>query len=135
MKNVNSSGCPNNLLFINGKLLVGGNEIIYVIDAKEKKILKEIKIGCVGINCLGLNSIKDTLYIGYESKNKKFNISKYSINNGNEISIREIEVFNSTHDGSIVNIIPLEESEKVENGQPILKFISGSHDKYMKLWQ
>ena len=137
MKNVHCSGCPNNLLLINEKLLVGGNEIIYVIDTKEKKILNNIKLDCAGINCLSVNKNKDTLYIGYVSKNKKRNIGKYLISNeknGKEMEIKEDEVYNEAHDRNIANIIPLEESDKVINA-PVLKFISGSHDKYIKLWK
>ena len=137
MKNVHSSGCPNNLLFVKGKLIVGGNEMIYIIDTKEKKILNNIKLDCAGINCLSLNKNKDILYIGYESKNNKHNIGKYLVSdekNGKGMEIKEVEVYNETHDDSIANIIPLEESDKVEN-EHVLKFISGSHDKYIKLWE
>ena len=139
IKNICGSGGPNNIIYFDNKILIGGGDNLYVVDTVEKKILNEIKINCCGINCIDTNPKNDLLFIGYESKDHEFDISENSllINKEKGVKIEEKRVIKKTHSNSISNIIPLEESEndnKNENIKVILTHISGAHDKNLKYW-
>ena len=139
IKSICGSGGPNNVIYFDNKLLIGGGENLYVVDTIEKKILNEIKINCCGINCIDTNLKNDLLYIGYESKEHGFDVSENSLLNDKEkgIKIEEKRVIKKAHSNSISNIVPLEENEndnKDENIKVKLTFISGSHDKNLKYW-
>ena len=83
IKDICGSGGPNNIIYFDNKILVGGGEKIFIFDGIEKKLLNEININCCGINCININKKNDLLYIGYENKEKEFEISE------NNITIKE----------------------------------------------
>jgi hypothetical protein len=137
IKDICGSGGPNNILYFNNKVLIGGGENIFVVDANEKKIVNQIKINCCGINCININRGNNILFIGYETKEHEFEISENNlINKDNKIEIEEKKVIKKAHAGSISNVIPIEETENKEDNTNIkLNLISGARDKYLKYWQ
>ena len=79
------------------------------------------------------------LFIGYETKENKFEIKEYNlINEESKINIKEKRVIKNAHTSSISNIVPLEEEDvkEKENETTNVKvaLISGSHDKNLKYW-
>ena len=139
IKNICASGGPNNIIYFNNKVIIGGGDNIYFIDTIEKKIIKDIKISCYGINCISINQKNDCIFIGYETKKYEFEIKEYNlINQENKIDIEEKRVIQKAHSSSISNIVALdlEEDEKDnnENVNPKVNFVSGAHDKYLKYW-
>jgi len=139
IKNICGSGGPNNVIYFDNKILIGGGDNLYVVDIVEKKILNEIKINCCGINCIDTNLKNDLLYIGYESKEHEFDMSENSLLVDKEkgIKIEEKRVIKKAHSNSISNIVPLEENENDNKDETIkvkLTVISGAHDKNLKYW-
>jgi len=139
IKNICGSGGPNNVIYLDNKILIGGGDNLYVVDIVEKKILNEIKINCCGINCIDTNLKNDLLYIGYESKEHEFDMSENSLLVDKEkgIKIEEKRVIKKAHSNSISNIVPLEENENDNKDETIkvkLTVISGAHDKNLKYW-
>lgn len=141
INNICGSGGPNNILYFDNKIIIGGGDNIYIIDAVEKKILKEMKINCNGINCIDFNLKNDGIFIGYQSKENEFEIKEYGlINQKNKFDLEEKKVIKKAHSGSITNIIPLEENEKDKNEDMMnvmnvkISLVSGAHDKYLKYW-
>ena len=139
IKNICGSGGPNNVIYFDNKILIGGGDNLYVVDIVEKKILNEIKINCCGINCIDTNLKNDLLYIGYESKEHEFDMSENSllIDKEKGLKIEEKRVIKKAHSNSISNIVPLEENENDNKDETIkvkLTVISGAHDKNLKYW-
>jgi len=118
IKNICGSGGPNNVIYLDNKILIGGGDNLYVVDIVEKKILNEIKINCCGINCIDTNLKNDLLYIGYESKEHEFDMSENSllIDKEKGLKIEEKRVIKKAHSNSISNIVSLEENEN-DNSQ------------------
>ena len=135
IKDICGSGGPNNLLYFNNILLIGGGENIYVVDINEKKVVNQITINCCVINCININKKNDLLFIGYETKEHEYEISENNIiNKDNKIEVKEKKVIKKAHLGSISSVIPIEETgNKEENIK--LNLISGAHDKHLKYWQ
>ena len=134
IKGICGTGGPNNIIYFDNKIIIGGGNNIYIINVNEKKILKEIKINCCGINCLNINKNNDKIYIGYETKENGYEISENNIiKKENEIEIKLNKVMKKPHIGSISNIVPLEEKDIIEPNIK-LSFVSGAHDKYLKFW-
>jgi len=139
IKNICGSGGPNNVIYFDNKILIGGGDNLYVVDIVEKKILNEIKINCCGINCIDTNLKNDLLYIGYESKEHEFDMSENSllIDKEKGLKIEEKRVIKKAHSNSISNIVSLEENENDNKDETIkvkLTVISGAHDKNLKYW-
>ena len=139
INNICGSGGPNNIVYFNNKIIIGGGDNIYIVDTLEKKIIKEININCCGINCLNINKKNDLLFIGFETKENKFEIKEYAlINEENKIDIKEKRAIKNAHTSSISNIVPLEEEEvkekENENMNVNVALVSGSHDKNLKYW-
>jgi len=139
IKNICGSGGPNNVIYLDNKILIGGGDNLYVVDIVEKKILNEIKINCCGINCIDTNLKNDLLYIGYESKEHEFDMSENSllIDKEKGLKIEEKRVIKKAHSNSISNIVSLEENENDNKDETIkvkLTVISGAHDKNLKYW-
>ena len=136
IKDICGSGGPNNILYFNDKILIGGGEIIFIVDTVEKKILNQIKINCCSINCININKNNDTLFIGYETKKNEYEISENKIiSKENIIEIEEKKIIKNAHVGSISNIIPIEDIENKDDKMNVkLKLVSGGHDKNLKYW-
>ena len=140
INNICGSGGPNNIVYFNNKLIIGGGDNIYFVDTIEKKILKEIKINCCGINCININNKNNLLYIGYETKENEYEIKEFELlNEENKIDMKDKKAIKKAHIGSISNIIPLEENdnEKDKDKEEMdvkLTLVSGAHDKYLKYW-
>ena len=139
INNICGSGGPNNIVYFNNKIIIGGGDNIYIVDTLEKKIIKEININCCGINCLNINKNNDLLFIGFETKENKFEIKEYAlINEENKIDIKEKRAIKNAHTSSISNIVPLEEEDvkekENENMNVKVALVSGSHDKNLKYW-
>ena len=139
INNICGSGGPNNIIYFNNKIMIAGGDNIYIVDTLEKKILKEININCCGINCLNINKKNDLLFIGFETKENKFEIKEYNlINEEGKIDIKEKRVIPNAHTSSISNIVPFEEEDikekENENNNAKIALISGSHDKNLKYW-
>jgi hypothetical protein len=137
IKDICGSGGPNNIVYFNNKVLIGGGENIFIVDTNEKKIVNQIKINCCGINCMNINKSNNLLFIGYETKEHEFEISENNlISKDNKIEIEEKKVIKKAHTGSISNVIPIEETESKEDNMTVkLNLISGAHDKHLKYWQ
>ena len=136
IKDICGSGGPNNILYFNDKILIGGGEIIFIVDTVEKKILNQIKINCCSINCININKNNDTLFIGYETKKNEYEISENKIiSKENKIEIEEKKLIKNAHVGSISNIISIEDIENKDDKMNVkLKLVSGGHDKNLKYW-
>ena len=138
INNICGNGGPNNIVYFNNKVIIGGGDNIYIVDTIEKKILKEIKINCCAINCININKKNDLLFMGYETKGNEFEIIEYDlINEENKIDMKEKKSIKKAHINCISNIIPLEENENEkdkENMDIKLTLVTGAHDKYLKYW-
>ena len=96
------------------------------------------------INCISIKNINDnkSLYIGYETKDNKYNIGKYNITNKeNKFEINNMKTYINAHSKSISNILYIdndkinENNDDGENNNSKLEIVSGSHDKLLKFWE
>ena len=136
IKDICGNGGPNNIVYFNNKIMIGGGENIFIVDEIEKKLLNQIKINCCTINCININKNSDILFIGYENKQNEYEISENKIISKEKIiEIEEKKIIKNAHTGSISNVIPLEEIEnKEENMNVKVNLVSGAHDKNLKYW-
>ena len=145
IKDICGNGGPNNIsIYNNDIIIIGGGNKIYFVNVKEISIINEIKMDFCCINCISIKNINDnkSLYIGYETKDNKYNIGKYNITNKeNKFEINNMKTYINAHSKSISNILYIdndkinENNDDGENNNSKLEIVSGSHDKLLKFWE
>ena len=143
IKDICGNGGPNNICLLNNDIIIfsGGNKI-YFVNGKEKCIINEIKTEFSFINCINIRTKSDLIYIGYENKSNQYDIGVYKLNQKeNKYDFNNIKVYNNVHTKSISNILSIdredihEVKDEQNNNKINLDFVSGSHDKTIKLWE
>ena len=145
IKDICGNGGPNNIsIYNNDIIIIGGGNKIYFVNVKEISIINEIKMDFCCINCISIKNINDnkSLYIGYETKDNKYNIGIYNITNKeNKFEINNMKTYINAHSKSISNILYIdndkinENNDDGENNNSKLEIVSGSHDKLLKFWE
>jgi len=143
IKDICGNGGPNNICLLNNDIIIfSGANKIYFVNAKEKCIINEIKTEFSFINCINIRTKSDLIYIGYENKSNQYDIGVYKLNQKeNKYDFNNIKVYNNVHTKSISNILSIdredihEVKDEQNNNKINLDFVSGSHDKTIKLWE